>query len=116
MIRNIRDEYNEYKLVWEGVPVCLAPLLADGIVWLLKQIWEVEVTVKIIGRVISTSAVCACFNSIEKVRFSLVSHTSSGGVWQFPCTVTYLTERSMRGSSMNRSKLHPISNFPLDTT
>lgn len=58
LIRNIRDEYNEYKLIRQGVVVCLSPVIANGVVWAVKEFaLDVSVGVKIFGRALSTSAI-----------------------------------------------------------
>jgi hypothetical protein len=63
LIRSVRDEYNEYKLVRLAIPVCLAPPFASALVWVLKTIWEVSIAVKILNRAIETCAVsCALLN------------------------------------------------------
>jgi len=57
LIRHVRDEYNEYKLVRIAIPICLTSPAAQLLVWILKQIFVVSVEVKVFGRVLETAAI-----------------------------------------------------------
>jgi len=57
LIRKIRDEYNEYKLIRIGVPISLGPLIAELIVYIIKLIDNDSVPIIIFGRALSTAAI-----------------------------------------------------------
>jgi len=57
LCRKIRDEYNEYKIVRIGVPLCLVPVAGNVIFYVLKLFFDFSVAFKIFGRALLTISI-----------------------------------------------------------